>query len=45
VRFAIEFWRVNERVAASLSVAHLASLSVALVGAWLLARTRRRAIR
>lgn len=36
VRFAIEFWRVNERVAGPLTVAHLAALSVAAAGAALL---------
>jgi phosphatidylglycerol:prolipoprotein diacylglycerol transferase len=38
LRFAIEFVRVNERVVAGLSVAHLASLLAMAVGAWLLIR-------
>ena len=41
LRFAIEFVRVNERVVADLSVAHLASLAVAVAGAALLARRAR----
>jgi phosphatidylglycerol:prolipoprotein diacylglycerol transferase len=41
LRFAIEFLRVNERVLAGLSVAHLASLAVAVAGAVLLARRPR----
>jgi phosphatidylglycerol:prolipoprotein diacylglycerol transferase len=41
LRFAIEFLRVNERVLAGLSVAHLASLAVAVAGAVLLARRAR----
>ncbi len=39
-RFAIEFLRVNERVLGPLTVAHLASAGVALVGIALLARPR-----
>lgn len=39
VRFGIEFLRVNERVVGGLSVAHLASLVAALVGAILLLRS------
>lgn len=38
LRFAIEFVRVNERVVAGLSVAHLASLLAVAVGAVLLTR-------
>ena len=41
VRFAIEFLRVNERVFAGLSVAHLASLAAVAVGAVLLTRRGR----
>jgi phosphatidylglycerol:prolipoprotein diacylglycerol transferase len=41
LRFAIEFLRVNERVLAGLSVAHLASLAVIVAGAVLLARRGR----
>jgi phosphatidylglycerol:prolipoprotein diacylglycerol transferase len=37
IRFAIEFIRVNERVLAGLTVAHLASLAMMMVGAGLLA--------
>lgn len=37
LRFAVEFIRVNERVAGPLSVAHLASLAAVLAGAVLLA--------
>ena len=37
LRFAIEFVRINERVLGPLTVAHLASLAVAVVGAILLA--------
>jgi phosphatidylglycerol:prolipoprotein diacylglycerol transferase len=40
LRFAIEFLRVNERVLAGLSVAHLASLAVTIAGATLLRRRR-----
>ena len=40
VRFAIEFIRVNERVAFGLSVAHLASIGVAAVGAGFLVTHR-----
>jgi phosphatidylglycerol---prolipoprotein diacylglyceryl transferase len=36
LRFAIEFIRVNERVVFGLSVAHLVSMIVAALGAWLL---------
>jgi phosphatidylglycerol:prolipoprotein diacylglycerol transferase len=36
LRFAIEFLRVNERVALGLSVAHLASLVIVVIGAGLL---------
>ena len=38
LRFAIEFLRVNTRVLGPLTVAHLASAGVALVGVALLAR-------
>lgn len=41
LRFAIEFLRVNERVLAGLSVAHIAALAVAFVGAALLWTGRR----
>ena len=37
LRFAIEFLRVNERVAFGLSVAHVVSLAVIATGTWLLA--------
>ncbi len=40
VRFAIEFLRVNERIVAGLSVAHLASLAAILVGCVLVWRRR-----
>jgi phosphatidylglycerol:prolipoprotein diacylglycerol transferase len=40
VRFAIEFLRVNEQVLGVLTVAHIASLAAAVVGAWLLVRER-----
>ena len=40
-RFLIEFVRVNERVVGPLTVAHLASFAAMLVGAWLLAGSRR----
>lgn len=40
IRFGIEFLRVNERVLGPFSVAHLASLTVALVGLVLLRRAR-----
>jgi phosphatidylglycerol:prolipoprotein diacylglycerol transferase len=42
VRFGIEFLRVNERIAAGLSVAHLASLAAALGGMLLLTRSAAR---
>jgi phosphatidylglycerol:prolipoprotein diacylglycerol transferase len=41
LRFAIEFVRVNERVVGDLSVAHVASLAVAVAGGVLLARRAR----
>ena len=41
LRFSIEFVRVNERVLAGLSVAHLASLTAALLGLLLLVSRRR----
>jgi prolipoprotein diacylglyceryltransferase len=40
VRFGIEFLRVNERVMAGLSVAHLASLVAMFVGVVILLRRR-----
>jgi len=40
LRFAIEFLRVNERVAFDLSVAHLVSLAVIVIGVFLLASVR-----
>lgn len=41
IRFAIEFVRVNERVAGPLTLAHLISMAIAMVGlAWLLRRRR-----
>jgi phosphatidylglycerol---prolipoprotein diacylglyceryl transferase len=42
MRFAIEFIRVNERVAVGLSVAHLVSVAVMVLGAGLLVATRNR---
>jgi phosphatidylglycerol---prolipoprotein diacylglyceryl transferase len=44
-RFLIEFIRVNERVFLGLTVAHLASLSLAVVGLVILSRRRSRAAR
>jgi phosphatidylglycerol:prolipoprotein diacylglycerol transferase len=44
LRFGIEFLRVNERVLAGLSVAHLASLLVMVAGAAMLAVPSRRAV-
>jgi phosphatidylglycerol:prolipoprotein diacylglycerol transferase len=41
IRFAIEFLRVNERVIASLSIAHLASIAAIAAGAVLLRRHSR----
>jgi prolipoprotein diacylglyceryltransferase len=41
LRFAIEFIRINERVVGNLSVAHLASLAIAIAGAVMLATARR----
>jgi phosphatidylglycerol:prolipoprotein diacylglycerol transferase len=41
LRFAIEFIRINERVVGNLSVAHLASLAIALAGAVMLVTARR----
>lgn len=38
IRFAIEWYRVDVRVAFGMSVAHWASLGAIVVGAWLLAR-------
>lgn len=43
VRFAIEFIRVNERVAGPLSLAHLASLAAAAAGTLLLTKSRQQA--
>jgi phosphatidylglycerol:prolipoprotein diacylglycerol transferase len=43
LRFAIEFFRINERVLGPLSLAHVASLAVAAIGVALLARGRGRA--
>ena len=40
LRFAIEFLRVNERVLLGLSVAHIASLTVAVIGAAIIATRR-----
>ena len=42
LRFGIEFIRINERVVGNLSVAHLASLAIALAGALMLVTARRR---
>jgi phosphatidylglycerol:prolipoprotein diacylglycerol transferase len=42
LRFAIEFIRVNERVAFGLSVAHLVSLAVVAIGIGMLTRSQRR---
>ncbi|MGV3519956.1 prolipoprotein diacylglyceryl transferase [Luteitalea sp.] len=39
VRFGIEFLRVNERIVAGLSIAHLASLAAVVAGATLLVRS------
>jgi phosphatidylglycerol:prolipoprotein diacylglycerol transferase len=41
IRFVIEFWRVNVRVALGLSVAHWAALAVMVVGVALLVRAGR----
>jgi phosphatidylglycerol---prolipoprotein diacylglyceryl transferase len=41
LRFAVEFLRVNERIAAGLSVAHLVSLAAMAVGLALIVRARR----
>lgn len=41
IRFAIEFWRVNERVALGLSVAHLISLAVVVSGLAVIVAFRR----
>jgi phosphatidylglycerol:prolipoprotein diacylglycerol transferase len=41
LRFAIEFIRINERVVGNLSVAHLASLAIAIAGVVMLATARR----
>jgi phosphatidylglycerol---prolipoprotein diacylglyceryl transferase len=43
LRFAIEFIRVNERVIGSFSVAHIASLAVAVAGALMLLSARQTA--
>jgi phosphatidylglycerol:prolipoprotein diacylglycerol transferase len=40
IRFAIEFIRVNQRVAGPLTVAHLASLTAVVAGVVLLTRSR-----
>jgi phosphatidylglycerol---prolipoprotein diacylglyceryl transferase len=40
LRFAIEFIRVNDRIIVGLSVAHLASVAVAAVGALMLVTAR-----
>lgn len=45
IRFVIEFIRVNEHVIGDLSVAHVASMAVMLVGVALQRRDRRRALR
>ena len=42
LRFAVEFLRVNVRVAAGLSVAHLVSLAAIAAGAVIVSRARRR---
>jgi phosphatidylglycerol---prolipoprotein diacylglyceryl transferase len=42
LRFAIEFLRVNERAALGLSVAHLVSIAVVVLGAGMLLATRNR---
>ncbi len=42
LRFAIEFLRVNERVALGLSVAHLVSIAVVILGAGMLIAARNR---
>jgi len=41
IRFAIEFIRVNERIAGPLTLAHLISLGLIVVGAGLILRSRR----
>lgn len=41
IRFAIEFIRVNQRVLGPLTLAHLVSLGLVIVGVWLLASARR----
>jgi len=45
LRFAIEFVRVNVRVLGPLTLAHLGSLILILVGTWLLLSGPRLAIR
>ena len=45
IRFAIEFLRVNERVLGALSVAHVASIGVMVIGGALLLDNRRRSCR
>jgi phosphatidylglycerol:prolipoprotein diacylglycerol transferase len=40
IRFAIEFIRVNERILGPLTLAHIISLALVLVGAGMLARPR-----
>jgi phosphatidylglycerol:prolipoprotein diacylglycerol transferase len=42
IRFFIEWFRIDVRVALGMSVAHWASLSAIAIGAWLLAGERRR---
>jgi len=44
IRFAIEFLRVNERVLGALSVAHVASIGVMVIGGALLLNNRRRTL-
>ena len=44
IRFAIEFLRVNERVLGALSVAHVASIGVMVIGGALLLDNRRRTL-
>lgn len=41
LRFLIEFVRVNERVIAGLTVAHLFALALVVIGGWLVLSTRR----
>jgi len=45
IRFAIEFLRVNERVLGPLSVAHVASIGVMVIGGTLLLENRRRTLK